>query len=302
MSGSIFSEDQLRRHDLDDLKRFLRLKLGGYGVVIRDLGANTFYRGVVCPERPETVGRISYPPAQFVTSLGRVNRIGRPVFYCSCGAPSVFFELRAKAGDLIALSTWSLAEPLWMHHLGYHEDSMRRLGAPTSAMRSSMIRPIPGETPENARMRRQLSLAFTKDVRPGQEHLYKQSIVIHELLFDRAEPLKTHPDGPRFDRAAGTAYPALQMRGAADNVALWPEFVDSSLRLRRVLYVRVEAADPASSSYSLLTVGISREFPDGHLVWQERLPPEGERRSHIDFIDGAWIMRDGAGRVYDRHF
>ena len=68
MSGSIFSEDQLRRHDLDDLKRFLRLKLGGYGVAIRDLGANTFYPGFLCPERPEVVSRISYPPAQFVTS------------------------------------------------------------------------------------------------------------------------------------------------------------------------------------------------------------------------------------------
>jgi hypothetical protein len=49
-----------------------------------------------------------------VTKLGRVNRIGKPVFYCSRAAPAVFYELRVKEGDLIALSEWEVAEPLWM--------------------------------------------------------------------------------------------------------------------------------------------------------------------------------------------
>jgi len=68
MSGSIFSKDQLCRHDFIDLKRFLRLTLGGHGIAVKNLGANTFYRGVICRERPEVVSRILSASAQRTAS------------------------------------------------------------------------------------------------------------------------------------------------------------------------------------------------------------------------------------------
>jgi hypothetical protein len=51
------------------------------------------------------------------------------MFYCSAAAAAVFFELRAKKGDRIALSRWDVVEPLWMHNLGYHPVSLQRIGA-----------------------------------------------------------------------------------------------------------------------------------------------------------------------------
>ena len=302
MASKIFTDDQLRRRDIDTLKRFLRQRLGGYGVAIKDIRpGNRLYRGVRCETRPERLERISYPPPERVTQLGRVNRPGQSVFYCSVGAPAVFFELRAKPGDLVALSEWELVEPLWMHNIGYHQYSLQRMQAPAHVMRPQLTDPIPNETPANAKLRRALSSAFTEDVREGREYRYKQSIAINELLFDRASPLPLHPDGPRFGRAAGIVYPALQMRGAADNVAMSTEFVHSSLRIRSVRYVRVESADEESSSYAFLTVAISHSFSSGDIIWQATLLPESQRRSRIALEGGTWVLRDGFNRIYDLH-
>ena len=298
----LLSDSQVRNHSIDDLKRFVRYKIGGYGVAINNIPrGHPLFRGVVCEDRPSTISRISYPPPDRVAKLGRVNRPGIPMFYCSVAAPSVFFELRAKAGDRVALSEWKVTESLWMHHVGYHQDALRRIGAADYPQRRRLIHPIANETKENGRLRRLLSLAFTEDVHDSEEYKYKKSIAIHELLFDGASPLPFYADGPPSSRAAGIAYPALQMRGAADNLALWPEFVDTSLKIQSVRYVLVEAADQSRSSYTFLTLAISREFVDGRIIWQENIGAERDRRSHITFENDEWILRDGRGRIYDRH-
>ena len=153
-------------------------------VAVTDISTdNLLYRGVLCQQRPNKIDQVSFPPVDKVTKLGRVNRVGKPMFYCSLAGPGVFYELRAKQGDLIALSEWEVAEPLWMHNLGYHQDALRRMGAPDGAMRPRLTNPTPNENKHNAGLRRQLSLAFTEDVREGREYRYKQSIAINELLF-----------------------------------------------------------------------------------------------------------------------
>jgi hypothetical protein len=125
----LLSDSQIRDKDIDTVKRFVRYKIGGYGVSMNDIPTGqTLYRGVFCADRPITVDRISYPPVERVTKLGRLNRPGTPKFYCSVAPASVFYELRAQKRDLIALSRWEVAEPLWMHHVGCHQDAPRRMG------------------------------------------------------------------------------------------------------------------------------------------------------------------------------
>ena len=148
--------------------------------------ADRLYRGRVCNERPNTTDDISYPKPDKVKRLGRASRDGKSVFYCCLGAFPVFLEVRAREGDLIALSEWAVTEPIWMHNLGYHPDALDRIGAPVLLQRSPLINPIPHETNRNFRIRRRMSLAFTADVPDGEEHRYKETIAINELLFDRA--------------------------------------------------------------------------------------------------------------------
>jgi hypothetical protein len=146
-----------------------------------------------------------------------------------------------------------------------------------------------------------LSLAFTEEIPIGREYRYKQSIAINELLFDKAAPIPLRPGGPKSLRVAGTVYPAMQMRGAADNAVIWPEFVERSLRIQSVRCVLVEQADEANLFYTFLTIAFASAFSGRDILWQSTLAPEPQLRSQITLEDNEWVLRDGLGNVYDRH-
>ena len=156
--------------------------------------------------------------------MGRANREDQSVFYASLGGPAAFFEIKAKPGDLIALAEWEITESLWMHNLGFDEVALRRLGDRLYP-RPQLTNLIPHETKRNRKLGRKLSRAFTENLTPENEHRYKQSIAINELLFDGAAPMPIRAGGPQFEYVAGIVYPAMQMRGAADNVMIYPRYV-----------------------------------------------------------------------------
>jgi hypothetical protein len=189
-----------------------------------------------------------------------------------------------------------------MHNLGFHKATLKRIGGPLAGGRQRFANPIPNETKFNEKLRRQLSEAFAEDVPKGEEFRYKLSIAINELLFDDAEPLRNDlPDGPRSDRAAGTVYPAMQMRGAADNVAILPYFVDRYLRLKSVSYGLVEAADPERYSYTVSSLAMSEGLDGKNIIWGPGLTDARARRGHIAFENGMWVQRDGLNEIYDIH-
>ena len=296
----LFTDQQLQKHDIDKLKRWLRVRTGGYTVSINSVPPHhRLFRGVKRTDRPTEVSHLSYPPLG-KEGMGRLNRPGDSIFYGTVAGPAVFYELRAKPGDLIAFSEWELTESLWFHHLGYHPSALRTIGARPTPERLRLTHPIPGESNSNRNMRRELSRAFTANVIQSEEYKYKQSIAINELLFDNSSPFRDQAGGPVHRSAAGTVYPSLQMRGSADNIAILPSFVDSSLRPVNVQYIRIEASNEASLSYTFLTEGIASEFPNGHIQWIEKLPIESKRRSHVSFENGDWVMRDGKGVEYFR--
>ena len=189
------------------------------------------------------------------------------MFYCSAGAPPVFYELKARIGDIIAVSEWEVLEPLWFHNLGFHEDALIKLGAPFVGSRPDLTNAIPNETKDNERLRRKFSLALTEDVGAGDEYKYKLSIAINELLFDKAGPIPLREGRPRFDLASGTAYPSVQLNARADNLALFPEFVDSSLRIRAVIHTLIEEFNPVTREYNAKILCQTDKFEGSQIIW-----------------------------------
>jgi hypothetical protein len=261
---------------------------------VRNINAgNIIYRGVAWDRRPDLIAQLSYPPPDQGEPVWATKSAGTiSFFYGSAGSPGVFFELKAREGGLIAWSKWQVKEPLCMRNLGYHADALVRLGATPNSAHLTLTQPIPNETPRNRRLRRKVALAFTEDITPGFEYRYKQSVAITEFWCEHHQPLPIEPGGPRTDEIAGVTYPSPQMRGDADNVIFWPKFVHSSLALAQVQYVLVENADYSRLAFSLLTVGIANEFSnDVSIKWLDVLPSENERRCHISFEDGKWVLR-----------
>jgi RES domain len=296
----LFTEAQLQRLTIEELKKRLRIKLGGMVRAVKNINAgNLLYRGVPWDCRPDLISQLSYPPLDRVSQLGRVNRPGQSVFYASCAPPGVFYELKVHEGDRIAFSEWEVIKPLWMHNLGYHSDALARLGAAPNSARRPLTEPIPDETQRNERLRKKVALAFTANVTPGFEYRYKQSVALTEFWCEHQQNLPIYPDGPQTSEVAGIVYPSLQMRGDADNVAFWPKFVHSSLALRHVQYVLVEKADYTRLAFSFLSLDLAHEFVGGTSIrWRNDLPLEDARRCHIAAENGKWVQRDGQGNIY----
>jgi hypothetical protein len=300
--AQFFTFKQLQTMSVEALKAYLRRRIGGYTVAIKDMKTNNLFRGVVCKERPVSICRVSYPPPNLVLEPGRANREHSSMFYGCVGAFPIFLEIHVRQGDMVALSEWNVTEPLWMHNLGYHPEALDRLGAPVLVQRSPLINPIPNETNHNRKLRKRMSLAFTADVPDREKYRYKETIAINELLFDRASPIHMRGhDHPQSERVAGTVYPTVKMRGLADNVAIWPDFVDRYLKIKSVRLLRVETADQQKLAYSFLTVGYSQTFFDKAIIWRDDLGPEAQRRTHVAFESGQWVFRDGSNKIYDVH-
>ena len=318
----MFREDQIKKRDIDTLKRWVLHKFaanGSYMTAIKEMTkGNILYRGVPWRERPTFIRDVSYHPQPEEVKQNRMNRDNQPRFYCCAGprppagrilnpaaaAPAVFYELRAKPGDRIAVSAWEVTAPLLMYNLGYHLRALQQMGTQVQNISASrkITNPIPNETAANSTMHYRISKAFAVDVPKGKEYRYKQSIAINEALaeFELLPPDGAHT-APSHSEIAGTAYPTLQMRGDADNVVLLPTFVDISLKIKSVNYVMVEHVNEATSEYRLLTIGFANTFADDEIKWWNEIGDDVDRRSSVSFTNGNWIVRDGCNRVIDLH-
>jgi hypothetical protein len=93
----------------------------------------------------------------------------------------------------------------------------------------------------------------------------------------------------------------MKMKGAADNVSMWPEYVNRFLRLKFVSYVLVEAGDAERQSYSVSSLAQSDEFEENEIIWRPGITDERLRRGHISYENRQWMLRDGLGEIYDIH-
>jgi hypothetical protein len=260
------------------------------------------FRGVLWRDLPSNVNELKYPPAARVTKFQRANRPGDPRFYCSAGAPAAIFELSPRVGDRIAVSEWEVQEKLWMLNVGYEKNSLSTIGSARQTPHWQ-TKPIPNETIANRLVHRFLASEFTREVPAGAEHFYKLSTAIAEKLAGRITSLNQTEGMPSGRRFAGLQYPALAMRGDADNIVLHPDFVDRNhLVLKNVRYVNIdERTDPAS--FQATTI----DFADvvsatGIISWWSRRPcglPGGNRTMRIAIEDGMWISRDKMGNIVE---
>jgi hypothetical protein len=75
---TLSTDDQIRRNDIDTLKRWLRPKLDGYTAAIKNITAdNILYRGVPWPECPHRVAELSYRLSHLRVSTGPTGQ-GNP--------------------------------------------------------------------------------------------------------------------------------------------------------------------------------------------------------------------------------
>jgi hypothetical protein len=54
-------------------------------------------------------------------------------------------------------------------------------------------------------------------------------------------------------------------------------------------------------AFKLLSIAVADTFSGGEIMWRENIGPDITRTKYIAFEDGHWELRDGYGRLYERH-
>ena len=284
-------EMDLQNVDVESLKQHIHNINKGYELTspIIPVG-NKLYRGVLWKEKPVNVSQLSYPPPESVNKFHRAGRTNQPLFYCSFVRDAVFHELRVYAEDKLVVSEWETVSSLIVNNVGYYPEVLEKLGA-SRTMPYWYNEQHPEAIEENKQVRQFFTDEFTKIVPPGQEHLYKLSVAIAEIHFG-------------FDMFDGLIYPAMAMRGNADNMAIKPSSVDNKLVLKKVEYYQITECCK-DGGYRIRMLDFANSFSkNGQIEWKGRLPhwvlrKRGEALK-VAVENGKWVARNLNGETVEQ--
>lgn len=293
--------------DLSFLVERIHLLFHGFAVSVPILEpGQKIFRAVKWDEKHLTVDWLKYPPSDKVTKYGRVNRPEQSMFYGSVGWNAPLFELQLKRGDHIGLSRWRLTERLIVNTVGYTDRVFQRLQSDRNSTPTWERRDQVTQTPVNRALQKFFSAEFARDVPADQEHQYKISVAIAEILLrdmDEDGRIESVSD----TRMAGLVYPALAMLGHSDNLVLKPDIVDRYLQLEQVEYMRIDSMDVDGKfvTYHNTHLDFADTFkPDGSIEWKGRparwhivIPPGGMVRWAIE--NGRQVYRNENGDLIE---
>ncbi len=258
---------------------FEGLSLQGMGIKPNDVN---IVRGRIC-DKPTHISEIIYPSSEYVKHYGRVNDIGQSMFYGSVGKGVPFYELGAKVGDKLILGVWNNLAEMVLVQIGFTSEAAKRL---KSSRELHSIYNFAKETGDgddlNEMVYNYLSQIFTLKVGDSDNHLYKISVTISNILTQLGE-------------ISGIMYPSIAVSGNTDNIVLKPDFVDRNLELFSVEYVRIVEVHEQEYRYETLDTATSIK-PNGEIEWSGRLltySSEGSIGASI--YDNQWKPRDVSG-------
>lgn len=280
--------DNIQQLSIDEIRELIRPLMKGVSVQAPIIHTGNFlYRarkidGLFNTNRKILLEELKNPPPDKAT-LGRVNRDGQSVFYCSGSKEPVFFELpNLSNGDEIILSFWKTTEDMIVNNLGYTDLIFTQLGAKRVAPSWSVKKidetkqnitlnenSIPAETREmilshddNRILRELMSKEFMRQVSDSERQYYKITTALAELHLGE---IKNHPK-----QFAGIIYPSLKMSANGDNFALNPDYVDRHVEFKKATHIKITKRDGNSFSIKKIDEAIEL-YADNSLKWLGRL-------------------------------
>lgn len=278
----------LAETSIDDIRLALRPVFEGRVIEIFPLNIGTVvHRARRVSDRPSYLRDLSYPPIQS-TKLGRVNRAGAPVLYCSASREGAVYEVGPALGDMVAIVEWKTTAPMLVNHVGFFPDALRQLGSQRecSALNEALTKEAGGD--EQAEVTRFLAMAFTRRIGPTSLDLYKMTTAIGEALFAQ-------------DMFNGLMYPTIAMSANSDNIAIKTAFADSHLQFVKAELISMTAVRP--DGFEFIPQDFANQVTnEGEIMWKWR-PPQftviKDRPLRVTAENGKWVARDPEGNIIE---
>jgi len=275
--------------NIDSLKKCISTLTIGYTLKTPKIPAGRkLYRGILWQEKPYEVSKLSYPPKEMVSKFHRAGRPNQSLFYCSSAREAVFYELGVCAGDKLVVAEWETTDSLFVNNVGFDPDTLKKLGSNRDCLNLNNEK-LPEEFKKHNKLVRQFfSNEFTRKVHRGQEHLYKISVAIAEQHF-------------QSDMFDALLYPAIAMKGKADNLAIKPQSISEKLVLKKAEYIQV--TDDSNDGYKMTMLDFANSFSeDGWIEWKGRLPHWVLRNKGDQLVtveNSKWVARNTDGEVVE---
>lgn len=281
-------DTDLRTVTVDELVELLNPIYDGW--IVRapmfDPGLSIF-RGRKLDTRPKTFAEVGYPPPP-VTTQGRANRRGSPLFYGSAAREPIYFELGLSVGDRMAIVQYKTTAKLLANRIGYTHATFEQLQSNREVPDYGNL-DVEAYGQTDTLINDFLSEVFCQQHQTDEDWRYNLSAAITEKMIPN-------------DFFGGLIYPTVPMWGNADNFALKPSFVDASMVPVFAEYVVV--TEMHEKSYAIESLDEARKFDeDGTIKWLGHpaswtLQQQGEQLL-FEAIDGLWIARDPQGNIVE---
>jgi hypothetical protein len=282
----------LRSAKVGVIVEMLRPLLRGFRVTLPVIapGLELFRTTSRFSDPPPTIWDFWHPPVA-VCQLGRANRTGKPMLYCSTAFEPVFYEARPQVGDVLAIIKYETTGNLVANRVGYTPETFALLKA-TRAVPDYGLLDVHKYSDVGKLVNDFLAEVFCQEVPPAERWRYKISAAVAEVLLGAtAAPIND------------LMYPTVPMWGGDDNVALKPDYALGNLRPVHAQFVRVTDVALPTMTYDHLDE--ARTFgPDGSIRWLGHqgswtLRHQGEALTMVGASGGYWVAHDAAGNVVD---
>lgn len=216
---------------------------------------------------PQFIHELWHPPVD-IASLGRANRSGVPMFYCSSDPNCAFQEIGVEVGQLVVHAQWVTLTPMLLHDIGYSQQVLTRAGSGRELPEIHRAF-YDGKLDDKGRMIRDfLALAFTE----ATAVYYPLTAAVAEFHL-------------QADELSGLLYPAVSKATNVDNLALRPNFVRNNLTLRTAQLVEIDEIGEDASIEGVVIAELSSVDTIGSLQWNFRVagdpvPPGGSQHFH----------------------
>ncbi len=245
--------DQVKKIDLktahiNELKLLLSDLLWAYSCFTISInGKRSIYRARrhQPEEKEQTLDHVDeiYPNPKYITTLGRANREGVPIFYFSIDPVIALHECKASAGDVFTTiecqpknESEALLVPIGIHGLLKKHNKKFAGDYPEPAVRMRQLFKDDEPNLHKYELIDQFVLKeFLRVVDKGTEHEFKLTIAIAEFL------LSFETDIGQID---GIAYPSIASEWYNANIAIRPEVFHSLFKPIGCQWQRIDGIKP----------------------------------------------------------
>lgn len=252
------------------------------------LKSNTYInRAVQYNDKPENISFFAHPPINIINKYGRANNIGQSLFYGAVEKAVPFTEINAKVGDKFVVGLWKTVQDVRISHIGFTGEVKERLGSTRDldAVHDFVIKTKSlGDL--NSLVYEFLANQFTAHVSEEQNHLYKMSVVIANMLMSSED-------------VQGITYPSIATSGNSDNIVLVPEFVVKGLALVSMEYIEITKIDGYKITSKVIDTATEFDLSEaerGKILWSGRfLSLPGDIASFTSLVNNELLSRDSGG-------